>query len=105
MNLMLGDILRNQIFNEFHVIFYIGARRMKRLCILVVCLLCLLSAQMKILADDDLGSGGYQDFSTVESTLEKLQSYNPSGLVNYIQVIDQLFLIQSLSDLFNPYYY
>ena len=25
MNLMLGDILRNQIFNEFHVIFCIGA--------------------------------------------------------------------------------
>ena len=105
MNLMLGDILRNQIFNEFHVIFYIGARRMKRLCILVVCLLCLLSAQIKILADDDLGSGDYQDFSTVESTLEKLRSYNPSGLVNYIQVVDQLFSIQSLSDLFNPYYY
>ncbi|MDY4815945.1 MAG: hypothetical protein SO274_10180, partial [Turicibacter bilis] len=67
--------------------------------------MCLLSAQIKILADDDLGSGDYQDFSTVESTLEKLRSYNPSGLVNYIQVVDQLFSIQSLSDLFNPYYY
>lgn len=78
---------------------------MKRLYMLIVCLLCLLSAQIKILADDDLGSGGYQDFSTVESTLEKLQSYNPSGLVNYIQVIDELFSIESLSDLFNPYYY
>lgn len=78
---------------------------MKRLCLFIGWLLCLWSGQMKILAHDNLDLGGYQNFSTVDSTLEKLQPYDPSGLVNYMQVIDELFSIESLSDLFNPYYY
>ena len=74
MNLILGDILKNQIFNEFHVIFYIGARSMKKLCILVVCLLCLLSAQMKILADDDYYSINTNMSNTTETTRTKIVS-------------------------------
>ncbi len=78
---------------------------MKKFFVLAGCLLCLMSGNVKVLADENTTSSDYQYFSTVESVLEKLQNYNPSGLVGYTQVIDELFSIESLSDLLNPYYY
>lgn len=60
----------------------------------------LLRSQVFIFAEDY-----YQPFSSVEEVVDKLSNYEGSGLVDYTQVIDQQFSLDSLMDLFNPYYY
>ena len=60
-----------------------------------------------ILKDQDeiLAETNYQPNLTVDEVVKRLESYTPSGLTNYHQVIDQLFSLESLMDLFSPYYY
>ena len=78
---------------------------MKRFCMILGCFLFLLSIRIEVLADEVLNSTDYQDFSTVEETVDKLQNYIPSGLDSYQQKVDDLFSITSLGDFFSPYYY
>lgn len=66
---------------------------------LIGCLV-LLRSQVFIFAEDY-----YQSFSLVDEVVQKLTTYQPSGLMDYTQVIDQQFSLDSLLDLFNPYYY
>ena len=42
---------------------------------------------------------------SVDEVVERLENYMPSGLTEYSQEIDQMFSIESLMDLFSPYYY
>ena len=78
---------------------------MKRIFTLLGCLMCLIFGQVSILAEESSHSNSYQNFSTVQNTLEKLKNYTPSGFRDYQQVVDDLFSIESLSDFLNPYYY
>ena len=66
---------------------------------LIGCLV-LLRSQVFIFAEDY-----YQSFSLVDEVVQKFTTYQPSGLMDYTQVIDQQFSLDSLLDLFNPYYY
>ena len=60
---------------------------MKRFCMILGCFLFLLSIRIEVLADEVLNSTDYQDFSTVEETVDKLQNYIPSGLDSYQQKV------------------
>ncbi len=74
---------------------------MKRIVLgCLIGLVFLLRNQVFILAEDS-----YQPFSSVEQVVDKLSNYQRSELVDYKQVIDQQFSLDSLMDLFNPYYY
>lgn len=70
-------------------------------CLIVF--LCLLGSQLRILAEDDVSV--YRTFSNIEEVSAMLSNYESSGLTDYSQVIDQQFSLESLTDLFNPYYY
>lgn len=55
--------------------------------------------------DEALANSNYQPNLSVDDVVARLENYSPSGLTEYNQVIDQLFSIDSLMDLFSPYYY